>query len=287
MARIRTIKPELFRHKGLFDLEQKTGLPLRIAWAGLLTVADREGRFKWQPEVIQLDVLPFDREVPMDLVLEELWKAGFIHRYCVGDREYGRIPSFLDHQVINHREAKSKIPSPDDGQLLAPSVHLPETPGHARGELEGKGRELEKEKELELEGKEDSSAMDEASTRGELPAQVTPVTGRGPVLGAIPEFVDDPVCSHWLEGVSEAVQRAWILAYPSPEWVIQEIKNANVWLISNPKKNPKKFGAFMSNWLSRSFEKYRKGLPTNFQTHSQKNADALRDMHERVLKGEL
>jgi hypothetical protein len=34
MARIRTIKPEFFRHGGLFDAEIETGLPLRVAFAG-------------------------------------------------------------------------------------------------------------------------------------------------------------------------------------------------------------------------------------------------------------
>lgn len=60
MARIRTIKPEFFRHAGLFDLEQETGLPLRVAFAGLWTAADREGRFAWKPRELKLDCLPFD-----------------------------------------------------------------------------------------------------------------------------------------------------------------------------------------------------------------------------------
>lgn len=181
MARIRTIKPELFRHKGLFDLEQATGLPIRIAWAGLLTVADREGRFKWQPEVIQLDVLPFDREVPMDMILDALWRAGFIHRYNVGGKEYGRIPSFLEHQVINHKEAKSKIPSPEDGQIIAfPEIpgNSPEIPGNAeefpgntRGELEKEGKGKGKAKGRELEGKGNVSS-DDASSAPESASKV-------------------------------------------------------------------------------------------------------------------
>ena len=60
VARIRTIKPEFFRHAGLFDLEQETGLPLRVAFAGLWTAADREGRFAWKPRELKLDCLPFD-----------------------------------------------------------------------------------------------------------------------------------------------------------------------------------------------------------------------------------
>ena len=45
MARIRTIKPEFFRHEGLYELEQETGFAIRVAFAGLWTACDREGRF--------------------------------------------------------------------------------------------------------------------------------------------------------------------------------------------------------------------------------------------------
>ena len=48
MARIRTIKPEFFRHLELYELERDSGLPIRIAFAGLFTVCDREGVFRWK-----------------------------------------------------------------------------------------------------------------------------------------------------------------------------------------------------------------------------------------------
>jgi hypothetical protein len=60
MARIRTIKPAFFRHRVLFDLERTSGLPLRIAFAGLWTVADRAGRFRWRADELKLDCLPYD-----------------------------------------------------------------------------------------------------------------------------------------------------------------------------------------------------------------------------------
>lgn len=170
MARIRTIKPELFRHKDLFDLEVQTGLPIRFAWAGLLTVADREGRFKWQPEVIKLDVLPFD-DVDMSKVLEALWSAGFIHRYEVGNKQFGRIPSFLEHQIINNRESASKLPAPSDGELIDFNRRVddacPTREGLAQGEGKGKG----KGKGRELEGKGNVSS-DDASSAPESASKV-------------------------------------------------------------------------------------------------------------------
>ncbi len=117
-ARIRTIKPELLRHEVLYELERKTRLPLRIAWAGLFCVADREGRFEWKPKVLKLDVLPHDR-VDFEKVLQAFAAAGFIIQYVRADDEerrlYGWIPTFWKHQVINHREGPSKLPDPTIG----------------------------------------------------------------------------------------------------------------------------------------------------------------------------
>lgn len=136
MARIRSIKPEFFRHVELYEAEKATGLPLRVAYAGLWTVADREGRFRWRPRVLVLDVLPFD-EVDFAAVLDALAEHGFIVRYEVGAEQFGFIPSFGSHQHVNQREPASNIPAPaeDDARTC---VHVP----RARAE-EGKGREGE------------------------------------------------------------------------------------------------------------------------------------------------
>lgn len=118
MARIRTIKPDFFRHVGLYDAEKQAGLPLRVAYAGLWTAADREGRFKWEPKVLKLDCLPYD-EVDFSAVLDALQERGFIVKYEVDGRHYGAIPSWLDHQHINQREAQSHLPAPADGATCA------------------------------------------------------------------------------------------------------------------------------------------------------------------------
>lgn len=134
MARIRTIKPEFFRHEELYEAEKKSGLPLRVAYAGLWTVADREGRFRWKPRVLVLDVLPFD-DVDFADVLDALAEHGFIVRYQVGGDTFGMIPSFKGHQHVNMREPASHIPAPD-GACASTCENIP-----AHGE--GKGREQE------------------------------------------------------------------------------------------------------------------------------------------------
>jgi len=134
MARIRSIKPEFFRHVELYEAEKATGLPLRVAYAGLWTVADREGRFRWRPRVLVLDVLPFD-EVDFAAVLDALAEHGFIVRYEVGAEQFGFIPSFGSHQHVNQREPASSLPGPD-GARASTCENIP-----AHGE--GKGREGE------------------------------------------------------------------------------------------------------------------------------------------------
>ncbi len=146
MARIRTVKPELFRHEGLFELEEQTGLPIRLAFIGLFTACDRQGRFKWSPRALKLDALPYD-SIDFSRVLDALMTRGFIQRYTVNGTEYGYIPSFLNHQQINNREQASRIPAPDGSTDSDASStceeHDDDAPsGEGKGK-EGKGREEE------------------------------------------------------------------------------------------------------------------------------------------------
>jgi hypothetical protein len=185
-TRIRTIKPEFFRHEELYEAEKETGLPLRIAFAGLFAVADREGRFKWRPNTIKLDVLPYDN-VDFSRVLHALATRGFIVCYACPTRAprvvhasstraphvtdvsptcelYGYIPSFTRHQVVNNREKASDLPSPDECQFIRPEdidnltraprvVHACPTPlflDQAEGEGEKERETLKENKQTEL-----------------------------------------------------------------------------------------------------------------------------------------
>ena len=111
MGRIRTIKPDFFKHEDLFDAEQEMGLPLRLAFAGLWTCCDREGRFEWRPRSLKTDVLPYD-EIDFSRVLDSLAMRHFIVKYRVGSKEYGFVPGFSRHQVVNNREKSSILPEP-------------------------------------------------------------------------------------------------------------------------------------------------------------------------------
>lgn len=109
--RIRTIKPEFFLHVGLFDLEHETSLPVRLVFAGLWCAADRRGRFRWEPRKLKAQILPYD-EVDFSRVLDALATRGFLVRYASQGIEFGWIPTFEKHQIVNNRERESELPSP-------------------------------------------------------------------------------------------------------------------------------------------------------------------------------
>ena len=123
MARKRLLSPEYFTHDGLFETEQETQLPVRLSFAGLWTQADRNGVFAWKPLQLKLAILPFDL-VDFALVLEALLNAGFIERYEVNGKPYGRIPTFERWQTFHMRE-KASYPLPD--ATAAPVQHSAST----------------------------------------------------------------------------------------------------------------------------------------------------------------
>lgn len=130
MARTRLIKPEFFKHGDLFDLEQRVGLPLRIAFAGLWCQADRAGRFAWKPRELKTDVLPYDA-VDFEQVLDALEAGGFLQSYVVDGKRFGVIPTLTEHQHFHVREGASKLPAPPQpgaSTVQAPGSHRSSTP---------------------------------------------------------------------------------------------------------------------------------------------------------------
>jgi hypothetical protein len=151
MGRIRTVKPELFKHEDLFDLERDTGLPIRVAFTGLFTCCDKEGRFKWRPRTLKLDVLPHD-ELDFSRVLDALATRGFVIKYACNGEEFGFIPTFKKHQIINNRESESDLPVPDKSLYVSTtSTREPRVDDASTTRTEGKGKEG---KGKEGEGKE-------------------------------------------------------------------------------------------------------------------------------------
>ncbi|WP_126284499.1 hypothetical protein [Burkholderia stagnalis] len=105
MAHARNIKP------GFFDNEDLCELPplARLLFAGLWTLADREGRLEDRPKRIRADVLPYD-ECEVEMLLHALHVRGFIRRYVVAGKRYIDVTKWGLHQRPHHTERPSRLP---------------------------------------------------------------------------------------------------------------------------------------------------------------------------------
>ena len=108
MARSRNIKPGFFTNEDLVELDFAT----RLLFAGLWTVADREGRLQDRPKKIKIDVFPADN-LDIDAMLQALHDAKFIQRYEVNGSKFIQISSWDKHQNPHHTEKASEIPGPN------------------------------------------------------------------------------------------------------------------------------------------------------------------------------
>jgi DnaD/phage-associated family protein len=117
MARSRNIKPGFFLNDKLAEIE-----PIgRLLFAGLWTIADREGRLEDRSRKIKAEILPYD-ECNVDEILQELHEKGFILRYEVNGERYIWIRNFQKHQNPHKKETSSVIPPPtsEEGQVFYP-----------------------------------------------------------------------------------------------------------------------------------------------------------------------
>jgi hypothetical protein len=129
--RIRSVKPEFFRHEELQDCEAShPGKYIMLSFIGLWCISDSKGRFEWKPRVMKLDILPF-LNFNMEETLAVLEEHGFVERYEVDGRPFGFIPSFEKHQRITGKEFT-------EGEKYPPQNR--ETTGKQRGNNRGSGK---------------------------------------------------------------------------------------------------------------------------------------------------
>lgn len=124
MAHIRHIKPGFFTHDVVTEMS-----PLaRLAWIGLWTACDKNGRFIWKVKTLKHDILPYDNCDFAD-ILEEIRSHGFVIPYEVNGRTYGYIPNWKKHQAIGTKEARRNdaYPGPD-GDIATFALSVPSQP---------------------------------------------------------------------------------------------------------------------------------------------------------------
>lgn len=107
MARARSLKPGFFSNEDLIELPFEH----RLLFAGLWTLADREGRMEDRPKRIKLNIFPGDN-VDVEAGLSLLAGRGFIRRYEVNAVKYIQICAWSKHQSPHIKESASTIPAP-------------------------------------------------------------------------------------------------------------------------------------------------------------------------------
>lgn len=107
MARARNIKPGFFKNEDLAECS----LAARLCFAGLWTLADREGRLEDRPKRIKGELFPFD-SFEVEPLLCELAARGFILRYEVDGARCIQVSKFSEHQTPHYTEKASVIKPP-------------------------------------------------------------------------------------------------------------------------------------------------------------------------------
>lgn len=140
MARIRTIKPEFWKHEDLSALPEAT----HMLAAALLNHADDEGYFNANPALVRAECCPLrEPSVSVHDSLNQLAKIGYLQLGPgIDGKRYGRIVTFDDHQRVN-RPTASKIKHLVEVWEASSSAHpqLSESSPPERKGKEGKGKE--------------------------------------------------------------------------------------------------------------------------------------------------
>ena len=108
MPRARNIKPGFFKNEDLAECSPWA----RLCFAGLWTLADREGRLEDRPKRIKAELFAFDA-IEVEPLLAELDARGFLVRYRNEDGSFIQISKFTTHQTPHYSEKKSVIKPPE------------------------------------------------------------------------------------------------------------------------------------------------------------------------------
>lgn len=206
---------------GFFLNEQLAELPFagRLLFAGLWTLADRDGRLEDRPRRIKAALFPFD-DVDVDDLLAGLSDRGFVLRYQAEAVAVIQVVKFLEHQTPHVREIGGKFPSPDKAvpstglaQKRLPVPVLVSVPVLVPVE----------------------SVEADAST----PVDTFPCVGR---------------YKHW--PLLDSQVQAWADLYPNLD-VLDECRKALAWIRANQghRKTAKGMPRFLVGWLNRSVDR--------------------------------
>lgn len=105
--KIRTIKPEYFKHELLCELE--TNFPdckIMLFFAGLWCHCDANGVFRYRPKLLANEILPFV-DYPIYRTLEILIENNFIRRFQSKGKDFAIVINFSKHQRPGNYERRA------------------------------------------------------------------------------------------------------------------------------------------------------------------------------------
>jgi len=150
MPRIRAVKHGLFRSRVLAGVSPRA----RLTFVGLWTLADDEGRYEYEPELLKADLWPWEDDVTAKDAHECVLELAARQRVCLyehGGKTYLHVVKWSEHQKISHK-TESRLPAchkeshggpPDDPGAFR---KLPEPSGKLRPRA--RAQDLEEEKDI-------------------------------------------------------------------------------------------------------------------------------------------
>lgn len=280
MARARNLKPDFFVNERLGECH-----PLaRILFAGLWTIADREGRLEDRPKRIKVSLLPYD-ECDTDELLEQLAQHGLIVRYEAGGRKCICIPGFLRHQNPHKQEKPSELPEWDGSSPVFSGQVRNKTGSAPASSLFPLPSSLDPESPFlnppSLEEEASASSCSEAHVvRSEpnVPNPLEPVVLEFPVKGNPSKPTWSFVQSHL-----ERLERA----FPDLD-IVSQAKQALEWTFANPGKQKTASGMpkFLLGWMQTAQNSGRaRAGPIPGLTQKNSNTVVSGERWESIMKG--
>ena len=111
MARIRTVKPEIWTDEKFVELSPFA----RLFFIGLFNFADDEGRMEFSEKRLKMQIFPADN-LEVAPICAELRRIALINIYSFENKEFLQISGFEKHQKIDKRRPSKYPPAPDCGE---------------------------------------------------------------------------------------------------------------------------------------------------------------------------
>jgi hypothetical protein len=152
MPRIRSVKHGLFRSRTLAGTSPRA----RLTFVGLWTLADDEGRYEYEPELLKADLWPWEEDVTVKDAHECVLELAARQRVCLYEhagKTFLHVVNWHEHQKISHK-TESRLPAchkqthggpPEDSGNFR---RMPEPSGNFRPRVRAQDLEEEKEKEV-------------------------------------------------------------------------------------------------------------------------------------------